>query len=130
MSVFSKIIQREIPAHIVAEDDNYIAFLDINPLAKGHTLVVPKMEVDYIFDLPTNILSGLFAFAQKVAKGLDKYSDAERIGVAVIGLEVPHAHIHLVPINGLFDIDFSKPKLMLNPEELVEITEKIISFIE
>ncbi|MBN2729248.1 MAG: HIT family protein [Bacteroidales bacterium] len=129
-TVFSKIIKREIPAHIVAEDDNYIAFLDINPLAKGHTLIVPKMEVNYVFDLPPDVLSGLFVFAQKVAKAIDKFSDAERIGVAVIGLEVPHAHIHLVPINGLFDIDFSKPKLMLNPEELVEITEKIISFVE
>lgn len=128
-TVFSKIVKREIPAHIVAEDDNYIAFLDINPLAKGHTLVVPKMEVDYIFDLPEDVLAGLFVFAQKVAKAIDQYSDAERIGVAVIGLEVPHAHIHLVPINGLFDIDFSKPKLMLNPEELEEIAAKIRSFL-
>ncbi|PLW92416.1 MAG: HIT family protein [Marinilabiliales bacterium] len=128
-TVFSKIIRREIPAHIIAEDDNYIAFLDINPLSKGHTLVVPKMEIDYIFDLPQDILPGLFAFAQKVAKAIDKYSDAERIGIAVIGLEVPHAHVHLVPINGLFDIDFSKPKLMLNPEELDEITEKIRSYL-
>ena len=128
-TVFSKIIQREIPAHIIAEDDRYIAFLDINPLAKGHTLVVPKLEVDYIFDLPEDVLPGLFAFAQKVAKAIDQYSDAERIGVAVIGLEVPHAHIHLVPINGLFDIDFSKPKLMLNPNEFDEITNKIRSFL-
>ena len=128
-TVFTKIIKREIPAHIIAEDDNYIAFLDINPLAKGHTLVVPKMEIDYIFDLPENILSGLFVFAQKLAKALDKYSDAERIGIAVIGLEVPHAHVHLVPINGLFDIDFSKPKLMLNPEEIEAIAEEIKSNI-
>jgi len=128
-TVFSKIIKREIPAHIIAEDDHYIAFLDINPLAKGHTLIVPKLEIAYLFDMPEDLLPGLFSFAQKVAKAIDKYSDAERVGVAVIGLEVPHAHVHLVPINGLFDIDFSKPKLMLNPEELDEITEKIRSFL-
>lgn len=128
-SVFTKIINKEIPAHIIAENDDFIAFLDINPLAKGHTLVVPKLELDYIFDLPSDVLSQLFVFAQKIAKAIDQYSDAERIGVAVIGLEVPHAHVHLVPINGLFDIDFSKPKLNLSPENFNEICEEIRKYI-
>lgn len=124
-SVFSKIINKEIPAHIVAEDENYIAFLDINPLSEGHTLVVPKMEVDYIFNLPSDVLAGLFVFAQKVAKGIDIFSDAERVGIVVIGLEVPHAHIHLVPISGVYDIDFSKPKLKLGSADFERITNEI-----
>ena len=128
-SVFTKIINKEIPAHIIAENDDFIAFLDINPLSKGHTLVVPKMELDYIFDLPVEVLSNLFVFAQIVAKAIDQYSDAERIGMAVIGLEVPHAHVHLVPINGLFDIDFSKPKLNLSPEDFNEICDEIRKYV-
>jgi len=124
-SIFTKIVQKEIPAYIIHEDDNYIAFLDINPLAKGHTLVVPKTETDYIFDLPDDIYEGLWLFAKKIASAIDTYSNAERVGVAVIGLEVPHAHIHLVPINGIHDIDFSKPKLKLSPAEFSEIAEQI-----
>ncbi len=130
-SVFSKIIRREIPAYVVAESDTCIAFLDINPLAKGHTLVVPKQETDYIFDLSPERLSDLMLFAQKVARAIDKCQFARRTGVAVIGLEVPHAHIHLVPINGIRDIEFSAPKLTLGKEELSEIALRIQkAFIE
>ncbi len=124
-SIFTRIVQREIPAYIICEDENFLAFLDINPLAKGHTLVIPKTEVDYIFDLEPQLLSGLFLFAQKVARAIDRWSDAERVGVVVIGLEVPHAHIHLVPINGIHDIEFSKPKLQLTPEQFSSIAEEI-----
>lgn len=124
-SVFTKIINGELPCYKVAEDDNFLAFLDINPLAKGHTLVIPKKEVDYIFDVEDDDLKELFLFAKKVAKGIDKSVDCKRVGVAVLGLEVPHAHIHLVPINGIYDIDFSKPKLTLSEEEFTEIREAI-----
>jgi histidine triad (HIT) family protein len=124
-SIFTKIINREIPAHIVAEDENYLAFLDIMPLAKGHVLVVPKQEVDYIFDLEPEALAGLHLFAQKVAKAMDKTIKCTRIGVAVIGLEVPHAHIHLVPLRTMDDINFSRPKLKLTQEELAEVAEVI-----
>lgn len=124
-SIFTKIINREIPAHIVAEDENHIAFLDISPLAKGHTLVVPKKETDYIFNLEAKEYSDLWAFTRMVSKGIDRYTDAKRIGIAVIGLEVPHAHIHLVPINGIGDIDFGKEKLKLSQEELAEIASQI-----
>jgi histidine triad (HIT) family protein len=128
-SVFSKIVNREIPANIIFEDDHFMAFLDINPLVAGHTLVIPKEEVDYIFDLDPEVLSGLMVFAQKIARAIDQWTTAQRVGVAVIGLEVPHAHIHLVPINGIFDIDFSKPKLKFSSEEFktiaAEISEKV-----
>lgn len=124
-SVFTKIIAREIPAHIVAETDSFIAFLDINPLNYGHTLVVPKIEVDYLFNLEPAMICALMAFAQRVAKAIDKGGWAKRVGVVVIGLEVPHAHIHLVPINGMRDIEFSKEKLKLTNEELLVIAEKI-----
>lgn len=124
-SIFTRIINREIPAHIVAEDENYIAFLDIMPLVKGHVLVVPKQEVDYIFDLEPEILSGLHLFAQTVAKAMDKTIRCTRIGVAVIGLEVPHVHVHLVPLRTMDDINFTKLKLKLSPEELAEIAEQI-----
>lgn len=124
-SIFTKIIKREIPAHIVAEDENYLAFLDIMPLAKGHVLVVPKQEVDYIFDLEPEALAGLHLFAQKVAKAMDKTIKCTRIGVAVIGLEVPHAHIHLVPLRTMDDINFSRPKLKLTQEELAEVAKTI-----
>ena len=124
-SIVTKIINREIPAHIVAEDENYLAFLDIMPLAKGHVLVVPKQEVDYIFDLEPEALAGLHLFAQKVAKAMDKTIKCTRIGVAVIGLEVPHAHIHLVPLRTMDDINFSRPKLKLTQEELAEVAETI-----
>lgn len=124
-SIFTKIINREIPAEIIAEDENYIAFLDIMPLVKGHVLVVPKAEVDYIFNLEPEVLSGLHLFAQKVAKAIDKTIKCTRVGVAVIGLEVPHVHVHLVPLNTMDDINFTRPKLKLSKEELAEIGEKI-----
>ncbi|MBT0811314.1 HIT family protein [Litoribacter ruber] len=124
-SIFTKIINREIPGHIVAEDENYIAFLDIQPLVRGHVLVVPKQEVDYIFDLEDDMLAGLNVFAKKVAKAIDKSIKCTRVGVAVIGLEVPHVHIHLVPLRTMDDINFTRPKLKLDQEELAEIAERI-----
>lgn len=124
-SLFTKIINREIPGHIVAEDDRYIAFLDINPLVMGHTLVVPKKEVDYIFDLDDETLSGLHLFCKKVARGIEKSFPCNRIGIAVIGLEVPHTHVHLVPMNSMGDINFSKAKLKPSKEELSAAAEKI-----
>lgn len=126
-SIFTKIVNKEIPAHVVVENENYLAFLDINPLAKGHTLVIPKQETDYIFDLDDDLLAGLHVFAKKVAKAIDSVMDCKRVGVAVLGLEVPHAHIHLIPINSLHDIEFSRPKLKLDNEELANIAEKIKS---
>ncbi len=110
-SIFSKIINRELPAYIVAEDEQHIAFLDINPLAEGHTLVIPKVEIDYIYDLENQTLAQLHVFAKKVAIALKKIVPCKRIGVAVAGLEVPHAHIHLIPMNQIADISFSRPKL-------------------
>lgn len=124
-SIFTRIINREIPAYIIAEDENYIAFLDVFPLAKGHTLVVPREEVDYLFDLDDKTTSGIHVFAKKVAKAIEKAIPCKRIGVAVLGLEVPHAHIHLIPINHLDDINFGREKLKLEPAEMQEIAEKI-----
>ena len=129
-SIFTKIINGERPSYKVAEDANYYAFLDINPLAKGHTLVVPKKEVDYIFDIDDATLAGMIIFAKKEALGIEKVIPCKRIGMAVLGLEVPHAHIHLVPINGGHDIEFSRPKLKLTPEELTEISQKISAEIK
>lgn len=126
-SIFTKIVKGEIPCYKIAEDNNFLAFLDINPLAKGHTLVVTKQEIDYLFDLDDDLLAGLNVFAKKVAKAIDKVMDCKRVGVAVLGLEVPHAHVHLIPINGLYDIDFSKPKLKLTDSEFKEIAELIIT---
>ena len=116
-SIFSKIINGDIPAYKVAEDENHLAFLDIFPLTKGHVLVVPKKETDYIFDIESKDYIALWEFAQKIAKAIDKVIKCERIGVAVIGLEVPHAHIHLVPINGVLDINFERPKLKFTDVE-------------
>ena len=110
-SIFSKIISDEIPAYKVAENENFLAFLDIFPLAKGHVLVIPKKETDYLFDITSDEYLELWKFAQQVAKAMDKVIDCKRIGVAVIGLEVPHAHIHLVPLNNVSDINFERPKL-------------------
>ncbi len=124
-SIFTRIINGEIPCYKVAEDENYFAFLDIFPLAKGHVLVVPKKEVDYIFNLEDDLLAGLTVFAKKVALAIEKSVPCVRVGVAVIGLEVPHAHIHLVPLNHIEDINFSRPKLKLEKEELEEIAEAI-----
>lgn len=124
-SIFTKIVKGEIPSYKIAEDENYYAFLDINPLAKGHTLVIPKKEVDYIFDVEDELLSGMMVFAKKVAQAIDKVMDCKRVGIAVLGLEVPHAHIHLIPINDLHDIEFSRPKLSLDREEFEKIAQKI-----
>jgi histidine triad (HIT) family protein len=124
-SIFSRIISGEIPCYKIAEDDNYFAFLDIFPLAKGHTLVVPKKEVDYIFDLDDETLGGLMVFSKKIARAIDKAIKCTRVGVAVVGLEVPHAHVHLIPLNSIHDIDFSRPKLKLEMEELEAIAASI-----
>lgn len=124
-SIFTRIINREIPGHIVAEDERFIAFLDITPLVTGHTLVVPKKEVDYIFDLDDDTLAGLSVFAKKVAHAVKKAVPCKRIGVAVIGLEVPHTHVHLVPMNAMGDINFMKSKLNPSKEELAAVAEKI-----
>ena len=126
-SIFTRIVSGDIPSYKIAEDENYFAFLDINPLAKGHTLVIPKQETDYYFDLDDDLLAGMQVFAKKVALAIDAVMDCKRVGVVVLGLEVPHAHIHLIPINSLFDIEFSRPKLKLSAEEFEEIALKIRS---
>ncbi|WP_071134091.1 HIT family protein [Millionella massiliensis] len=124
-TIFTKIINGEIPSYKIAEDEHFYAFLDINPLAEGHTLVVPKREVDYIFDLNDEELAGMMAFAKKVAAHIRAAVPCKRIGMAVIGLDVPHAHIHLVPISEGGDLDFSRPKLKLTPDEFKAIQAKI-----
>ena len=124
-TIFTKIIQGDIPSWKVAEDDDYYAFLDINPLKKGHTLVVPKKEVDYIYDLDDKTYTGLNLFAKKVAKAIESVIDCKRIGSVVLGLEVPHAHIHLVPLEKEEDVNFFKEKLTLSPEEFKTISEDI-----
>lgn len=124
-SIFSKIVTREIPAHIVAENDEFLAFLDINPLAEGHALVIPKVEVDYLFDLDDDVLSKILVFSKGVAKAIEAVITCERIGVSVIGLEVPHAHVHLIPMNSIDDMNFTRLKLSLSPEELAETAKKI-----
>lgn len=124
-SIFSKIIRGEIPSYKIAENEHFFAFLDIFPLAKGHTLVVPKKETDYIFDMEDGMLGEFQVFSKKVARAIEKSVPCKRIGMAVIGLEVPHAHIHLIPINHIGDVSFEKPKLKLSPEELSQIAEKI-----
>ena len=125
MTIFSRIIVGEIPCYKIAEDERFFAFLDINPMTKGHTLVVPKVEKDYIFDLDDSTLADLMIFAKKVAIAIEKSVSCVRIGVAVIGLEVPHAHIHLIPINKESDMNFRNPKLKLSPDEMNEIANKI-----
>lgn len=124
-SIFTKIIKREIPSYKIAESDRFYAFLDISPLAKGHTLVVPKQEVDYIFDIEDSMIGEMMVFSKKVAKAIEKVIPCERVGVAVIGLEVPHAHIHLIPINGMGDMNFANPKLNIGKEEFQTISSKI-----
>jgi len=124
-SIFTRIIEGEIPCYKIAEDEKHFAFLDINPLRPGHTLVVPKEEVDYIFDLPVERLAELHQFSQGVATAIEKVVPCERIGVTVIGLEVPHAHIHLIPIRGIADMEFSIPKVKLSKEEFEDIATKI-----
>lgn len=124
-SIFTKIIEREIPAHVVAEDEDNIAFLDINPLSVGHTLVIPKKEVDYLFDLDDDVYTSLNLFAKKVAIAV-KQVTGKRIGTAVIGLEVPHAHIHLIPFTQMSELNFENPKLKLSSEELAQTALQII----
>jgi histidine triad (HIT) family protein len=129
-TIFSKIISGDIPAFKVAEDEHFLAFLDINPLAKGHLLVIPKQQTDYIFDIEDELYADFFLFAKKVARAMKKVLPCQKIGIAVIGLEVRHAHIHLVPINDIYDIDFKKPKLKFTRDEFEEIAETITAAME
>lgn len=124
-SIFTKIIKGEIPCYKILEDDRFIAFLDVFPIKKGHTLVVPKVQIDYLFHLDDRLLSDLMLFTKKVAQKMEKAIPCERIGVAVIGLEVPHAHIHLVPLDSVGDIDFGQPKLKLSSQEMAKIADSI-----
>ena len=124
-TIFSRIVSGEIPAYKVAEDGDFLAFLDINPLVVGHTLVIPKKETDYIFDIADESYMKMWLFAKKVGRAVEKVVPCKRIGIAVLGLEVPHAHIHIVPLNTLYDIEFSRPKLKLTPEEFSELVRKI-----
>ena len=124
-SIFSKIAAGELPCYKVAETNEFLAFLDINPLSKGHTLVIPKKETDYLFNLELEEYLGLWKFSKKVAKAMDQVIDCERIGVTVIGLEVPHTHIHLIPINVVSDINFERPKKQFSYEQMIGIAEKI-----
>lgn len=128
-TVFSKIVAGEIPCYKIAENDNFLAFLDVNPLVAGHTLVIPKIEQDYIFDLDNQVLESLIVFAKEVAVKLKKAIPCKRIGVSVIGLEVPHAHIHLIPINSIQDMNFSKEKASFSPSELQDLQNQILSLI-
>ena len=128
-SIFSKIVSNDIPAYKIAENEHHLAFLDIFPLAKGHVLVIPKKEIDYLFDITSDEYLELWKFAQKVAKGMDKVIACERIGVAVIGIEVPHAHIHLVPLNNVSDINFERPKLKFSEAEMQSVSDLIKSAI-
>lgn len=124
-TIFSKIIAGEIPCYKVAENDDYFAFLDINPLAKGHTLVVPKCETDYIFDLDDQTLGGMVVFAKQIAAKIEKMTGCKKVAMVVLGLEVPHAHIHLIPMNTENDVDFRKEKLKLTPEEFSQIAAEL-----
>jgi histidine triad (HIT) family protein len=127
MSIFSRIINGDIPSYKIAENEKFYAFLDISPLKPGHTLVVPKQEIDKFFDLPEELLSELLVFAGPIAKAIEKSFPCNRCGIAVIGLEVPHAHLHLVPINNADDLNFTRPKLKLSPDEMKACQEKILS---
>lgn len=129
-TIFSRIISGEIPCHKIAENETYFAFLDIMPLAPGHVLVVPKIPVDYIFDVEDDILAGMLPFAKRIAHAMEKVIPCERIGVSVIGLEVPHAHMHLIPLRTMDDINFSRPKLKMSNSELAEIAAKIVSHLQ
>lgn len=126
-SIFTKIINGEIPCYKIAEDENFIAFLDVFPVAKGHTLVVPKVEIDYIFDLDDETIAGMHVFAKKVAKAIEKAVPCKRIGTAVAGLEVPHAHLHLIPMNSIKDLSFEHPKLKFTEEEFKAIQQVIVA---
>jgi histidine triad (HIT) family protein len=129
-NIFTKIINSEIPAHKVAENDQFLAFLDILPVQKGHVLVIPKKEIDYIFDMEDQLLSDLHLFAKKVAKGIQKVVPCKKVGMAVVGLEVPHAHIHLIPMNHIGDLNFAGERLKLTQEELSELANQIGQNIE
>lgn len=129
-TLFSRIIRGEIPSYKIAEDDRYFAFLDINPLREGHTLVVPKTETDYIFDLDDDTLAGMMVFSGKVAAAVREAYPCNRIGLAVLGLEIPHAHIHLVPMDAMDDINFRNPKLKFSPAEFEETASRIRSFFK
>jgi histidine triad (HIT) family protein len=124
-TIFTRIINGEIPCYKIAEDERYIAMLDINPLKAGHTLVVPKVEIDYLFDIDDETISGMIIFAKKIAIAIKSVVDCKRIGVVVIGLEVPHAHVHLIPMNSEADISFSKPREKLSPEEFTDLAQRI-----
>lgn len=128
-SIFSKIVAGEIPCHRIAENDKFLAFLDVFPLVKGHTLVIPKKEIDYIFDLDETTLAEILNFSRPIAKAIEKAIPCSRIGISVIGLEVPHAHVHLIPMNAVSDMNFEKPKLTVTQEELATVAESIRSFI-
>lgn len=128
-SIFSKIVAGEIPSYKIAENDDFYAFLDINPITQGHTLVIPKKEVDYIFDIDDNELGRMMIFAKKIAVALKKAIPCTRVGVAVMGLEVPHAHIHLIPIHQESDMHFGHPKLKLTTDEFQTITKKIMAYL-
>ncbi len=127
MTIFSKIIAGEIPCYKIAEDEKFFAFLDIEPLVKGHVLVVPKLEVDKLFDMPDDYLAGMLVFAKPIAHAIEKAFNCNRCGISVVGLEVPHAHIHLVPMNTANDLNFTKGKIKITAEELKEVQEKILS---
>ncbi len=129
-TIFTRIVNNEIPCYRVAEDENYLAFLDINPLQEGHTLVIPKKEVNYIFDIDDDLHAGLWNFARKIGKAIGKVVPCQRIGITVIGLEVPHAHIHLIPLKTMYDMDFRRPKLTFTPEEFNQIAQKIADAVE
>ena len=129
-SIFSRIVAGEIPCHKIAESEDYLAFLDINPIVKGHTLVIPKMETDYIFDLEDDVIGGLMVFAKKVAKALDQAIPCKRVGLMVVGTEVPHAHVHLLPFQRESDINITKPKMALSQADLAEIAANIRTFIK
>ena len=128
-SIFSRIVSGEIPAYKVAETDAFLAILDVRPQAKGHTLCIPKQEIDYIFDIDDEQLAGLMVFAKKVAKAVEKAVPCKRIGVAVIGLEVPHAHVHLIPLNTVSDLSFGKEPVMMSPDEMHELAAKIAALM-
>lgn len=129
-SIFTKIIRGEIPCYKVAEDEQFFAFLDIRPLAKGHTLVIPKTEIDYIFELEDDLLGDMIKFSKKLGLAIEKVVPCKRMGMTVLGLEVPHAHIHLVPINSVYDIDFKKPPVEMDQDEFIELAAKISAAFE
>ncbi len=130
MTIFSKIITGQIPSYKIAENDHFFAFLDIFPLVKGHVLVVPKIEVDKLFDLPDAYLAQILLFAKPIAKAIENNFSCNRCGISVVGLEVPHAHIHLIPINNADDLNFNRPKLKLSADELKEVQEKITNALQ